>query len=58
LAKAAPLAMAATIALAMSGPMPGTVISCRQPEEARFWRATRESMDGIREWYGEDNHLD
>ena len=30
LVKAAPLAMATTIALAMSGPMPGTVIHCRQ----------------------------
>ena len=28
-----------------------------KPEEARFWRATRESMDGIRERYGQDNHL-
>ena len=28
--KTAPLAMATTIALAMSGPIPGTVISCRQ----------------------------
>ncbi len=34
-AKAAPLPTAATIALEMTGPIPGTVISCRQPSSAR-----------------------
>jgi hypothetical protein len=35
-----------------------SLVNANQPEETRFWRATRESMDGIREWDGKDNHLD
>jgi hypothetical protein len=38
LAKAAPLPIAATIALAMIGPMPGTVINCRQARPGSWWR--------------------
>jgi hypothetical protein len=39
LAKAAPLPMAATMALAMSGPMPGTVIYWSAPVTDAEWKA-------------------
>jgi hypothetical protein len=34
-----------------------SLVDAINPKKPGFGERTRESMDGIREWYGEDNHL-